>query len=317
LAKTKKDQKVAVKEKETAKDAKSKAKGTAAEEPKKKKVKPSKVSSGSISMYLAEIGKFNPLPPEREVELAIRIQDDDERAMKELVEANLRFVVSVAKKYQGNGLSLADIINEGNMGLIKAAKRFDHTRGFKFISYAVWWIRQSILQALAEQSRLIRLPLNRVGTITKITRAAEKLEAEVERQPKGDEIGAQLEMSGDEVLMAMQYSRRHSSLNSPFQEGENSSLLDIIEDSEAEEPEAKIMMESMTEEVSSALETLSERERSVLEMYFGINRDSAMTLNEIGEEFDLTRERVRQIKEKAIQRLRHRSRSKNLRRYLG
>jgi RNA polymerase primary sigma factor len=237
--------------------------------------------------------------------------------MKELVEANLRFVVSVAKKYQGNGLSLADIINEGNMGLIKAAKRFDHTRGFKFISYAVWWIRQSILQALAEQSRLIRLPLNRVGTITKITRAAEKLEAEVERQPKGDEIGAQLEMSGDEVLMAMQYSRRHSSLNSPFQEGENSSLLDIIEDSEAEEPEMKIMLESMTEEVNGALETLSERERVVLEMYFGINRDSAMTLNEIGEEFDLTRERVRQIKEKAIQRLRHRSRSKNLRRYLG
>ncbi len=287
------------------------------EEAPKKKGRPSKVSSGSISMYLAEIGRYNPLPPDREVELAIRIQKGDERAMKELVEANLRFVVSVAKKYQGNGLSLADIINEGNMGLIKAAKRFDHTRGFKFISYAVWWIRQSILQALAEQSRLIRLPLNRVGTITKITRAAEKLEAEVERQPKGDEIGAQLEMSGDEVLMAMQYSRRHSSLNSPFQEGENSSLLDIIEDSEAEEPEAKIMMESMSEEVNGALDTLSERERIVLEMYFGINRDSAMTLNEIGEEFDLTRERVRQIKEKAIQRLRHRSRSKNLRRYLG
>ena len=268
-------------------------------------------------MYLAEIGQYNPLPPDREVELAIRIQNNDEAAMKELVEANLRFVVSVAKKYQGNGLSLADIINEGNLGLIKAAKRFDHTRGFKFISYAVWWIRQSILQALAEQSRLIRLPLNRVGTITKITRAAEKLEAEAERQPKGDEIGNQLEMSGDEVLMAMQYSRRHSSLHSPFQDGENSSLLDIIEDDQAEEPEANIMRESMSEEVTGALETLSGRERSVLEMYFGINRDSAMTLNEIGEEFDLTRERVRQIKEKAIQRLRHRSRSKSLRRYLG
>ena len=282
-----------------------------------KKKKVSKVNSGSISMYLAEIGKFEPLPPQREVELAIRIQDGDELAMKELVEANLRFVVSVAKKYQGNGLSLADIINEGNMGLIKAAKRFDHTRGFKFISYAVWWIRQSILQALAEQSRLIRLPLNRVGTITKITRAAEKLEAEVERQPKGNEIGSQLEMSGDEVLMAMQYSRRHSSLHSPFQEGENSSLLDIIEDAQADEPEAQIMMESMSEEVAAALETLSDRERTVLEMYFGIDRDSAMTLNEIGEEFDLTRERVRQIKEKAIQRLRHRSRAKSLRRYLG
>jgi len=313
LAKTKQVQGASVKEE---KNVQGKT-ATAKKEPIKKKAKPSKVSSGSISMYLAEIGKFNPLPPQREVELAIRIQDNDERAMKELVEANLRFVVSVAKKYQGNGLSLADIINEGNMGLIKAAKRFDHTRGFKFISYAVWWIRQSILQALAEQSRLIRLPLNRVGTITKITRAAEKLESEVERQPKGDEIGAQLEMSGDEVLMAMQYSRRHSSLNSPFQEGENSSLLDIIQDSEAEEPEAKIMMESMSEEVNGALDTLSERERVVLEMYFGINRDSAMTLNEIGEEFDLTRERVRQIKEKAIQRLRHRSRSKNLRRYLG
>lgn len=317
----KKDIKTKDKEKEKIEAAENAAAEKAALEleaaQKKKKGKPSKVSSGSISMYLAEIGKFNPLPPDREVELAIRIQNSDEKAMKELVEANLRFVVSVAKKYQGNGLSLADIINEGNMGLIKAAKRFDHTRGFKFISYAVWWIRQSILQALAEQSRLIRLPLNRVGTITKITRAAEKLEAEVERQPKGDEIGAQLEMSGDEVLMAMQYSRRHSSLNSPFQEGENSSLLDIIEDSEAEEPEAKIMMESMSEEVTGALDTLSERERIVLEMYFGINRDSAMTLNEIGEEFDLTRERVRQIKEKAIQRLRHRSRSKNLRRYLG
>ena len=286
-------------------------------QPEKKKNKISKVNSGSISMYLAEIGKFEPLPPQREVELAIRIQDGDELAMKELVEANLRFVVSVAKKYQGNGLSLADIINEGNMGLIKAAKRFDHTRGFKFISYAVWWIRQSILQALAEQSRLIRLPLNRVGTITKITRAAEKLEAEVERQPKGNEIGSQLEMSGDEVLMAMQYSRRHSSLNSPFQEGENSSLLDIIEDSQSDEPEAQIMMESMSEEVAAALETLSDRERTVLEMYFGIDRDSAMTLNEIGEEFDLTRERVRQIKEKAIQRLRPRSRAKSLRRYLG
>lgn len=313
MAKTKQVQDASVKEDQNVQGKTA----TAKQEPKKKTTKPSKVSSGSISMYLAEIGKFNPLPPQREVELAIRIQDNDEIAMKELVEANLRFVVSVAKKYQGNGLSLADIINEGNMGLIKAAKRFDHTRGFKFISYAVWWIRQSILQALAEQSRLIRLPLNRVGTITKITRAAEKLESEVERQPKGDEIGAQLEMSGDEVLMAMQYSRRHSSLNSPFQEGENSSLLDIIQDSEAEEPEAKIMMESMTEEVNGALGTLSERERVVLEMYFGINRDSAMTLNEIGEEFDLTRERVRQIKEKAIQRLRHRSRSKNLRRYLG
>ena len=273
--------------------------------------------TASLDKYLQEIGKVDLITADEEVELAQRIKAGDQAALEKLTKANLRFVVSVAKQYQNQGLTLPDLINEGNLGLIKAAQRFDETRGFKFISYAVWWIRQSILQALAEQSRLIRLPLNRVGTITKITRAAEKLEAEVERQPKGDEIGAQLEMSGDEVLMAMQYSRRHSSLNSPFQEGENSSLLDIIEDSEAEEPEAKIMMESMSEEVTGALDTLSERERIVLEMYFGINRDSAMTLNEIGEEFDLTRERVRQIKEKAIQRLRHRSRSKNLRRYLG
>ena len=273
--------------------------------------------TASLDKYLQEIGKVDLITAEEEVDLAQRIKAGDEIALEKLTKANLRFVVSVAKQYQNQGLTLPDLINEGNLGLIKAARRFDETRGFKFISYAVWWIRQSILQALAEQSRLIRLPLNRVGTITKITRAAEKLEAEVERQPKGDEIGAQLEMSGDEVLMAMQYSRRHSSLNSPFQEGENSSLLDIIEDSEVEEPEAKIMMESMSEEVNGALETLSDRERIVLEMYFGINRDSAMTLNEIGEEFDLTRERVRQIKEKAIQRLRHRSRSKNLRRYLG
>lgn len=273
--------------------------------------------SQSLDKYLQEIGKVDLLTPDEEVDLAKRIRDGDQRALEKLTKANLRFVVSVAKQYQNQGLSLGDLINEGNLGLIKAAQRFDETRGFKFISYAVWWIRQSILQALAEQSRLIRLPLNRVGTITKITRAAEKLEAEAERQPKGDEIGNQLEMSGDEVLMAMQYSRRHSSLHSPFQDGENSSLLDIIEDDQAEEPEANIMRESMSEEVTGALETLSGRERSVLEMYFGINRDSAMTLNEIGEEFDLTRERVRQIKEKAIQRLRHRSRSKSLRRYLG
>jgi len=194
LAKTKKDQSKDDQKQVLTKVNKSdQTKSKKQEEPKKKKGRPSKVSSGSISMYLAEIGRFNPLPPEREVELAIAIQNGDERAMKELVEANLRFVVSVAKKYQGNGLSLADIINEGNMGLIKAAKRFDHTRGFKFISYAVWWIRQSILQALAEQSRLIRLPLNRVGTITKITRAAEKLEAEVERQPKGNRSAARNE----------------------------------------------------------------------------------------------------------------------------
>jgi len=285
-----------------------------------KKAKPIKITSGSnrsISLYLSEIGRYEPLPPEREVELAIRIQKDDDLAMKELIESNLRFVVSVAKKYQGNGLSLADLINEGNLGLIKAAKRFDHSRGFKFISYAVWWIRQSILQALAEQARLIRLPLNRVGTITKITRVAEKLEAEIERQPKANEISHQLEMTPDEVVNAMQYSRRHSSLDTPFQDGEDNSLMDVLEDTHDISPDDKLMRESMKEDVMASLDTLADRERSVIEMYYGINRESALTLNEIGEEFSLTRERVRQIKAKAIQRLGHKSRSKMLRKYLG
>lgn len=279
--------------------------------------KSSKISNGSISMYLAEIGKFNPLDPDKEVELALRIQEGDEQAMNELVEANLRFVVSVAKKYQGNGLSLADIINEGNLGLIKAAKRFDPSRGFKFISYAVWWIRQSILQALAEQGRLIRLPLNRVGTITKITKVAEKLEAEIERPPKVDEISHQLNISSEEVFNAFQYSRRHSSLDTPFTEGEKNSLLDVVEDDMAPMPDTEVMRKSMMEDVLKALSTLPERECAVLEMYFGINRDRAHTLNEIGEEFNLTRERVRQIKEKAIRRLQHKSRSETLRMYLG
>ncbi len=285
-----------------------------------KKAKPIKITSGSnrsISLYLSEIGKYEPLPPEREVELAIRIQKYDDLAMKELIESNLRFVVSVAKKYQGNGLSLADLINEGNLGLIKAAKRFDHSRGFKFISYAVWWIRQSILQALAEQARLIRLPLNRVGTITKITRVAEKLEAEIERQPKANEISHQLEMTPDEVVNAMQYSRRHSSLDTPFQDGEDNSLMDVLENQHDITPDENLMRESMKEDVMASLGKLADRERSVIEMYYGINRESALTLNEIGEEFSLTRERVRQIKAKAIQRLGHKSRSKILRKYLG
>jgi RNA polymerase primary sigma factor len=278
---------------------------------------PGSGSNRSISLYLSEIGKFSPLPPEREVELAIQIQNGEDPAMKELVESNLRFVVSVAKKYQGNGLSLADLINEGNLGLIKAAKRFDHSRGFKFISYAVWWIRQSILQALAEQARLIRLPLNRVGTITKITKTAEKLEAEIERQPKADEISHQLSMSSDEIVNAMMYSRRHSSLDTPFQDGEDNSLMDVLEDPHEDSPDDVLMRESMKEDVKASLGTLADRERAVIEMYYGINRDSALTLNEIGEVFNLTRERVRQIKAKAIQRLGHKSRSKVLRKYLG
>lgn len=274
-------------------------------------------SNRSLSQYLEEIGKYEPLPPTREVVLAQLIHKNDRLAMKELVEANLRFVVSVAKDYQGQGLPLTDLINEGNLGLIKAAGRFDETRGFKFISYAVWWIRQSILQALAEHSRIVRLPLNRVGTISKITKTAEKLEAEVERSPNEEEIGRPLEMTSEEVIDAMRISRRHHSLNAPFRDGDKNSLIDVIQDKGQTSPDESLMAESLKDEIHQSLETLKERERMVIKMYFGIERDYALTLNEIGEEFNLTRERVRQIKEKAIRRMRHRSRSKALRTYLG
>ena len=274
-------------------------------------------SNRSLSRYLEEIGDFEPLNPDREVELAIKIKQDDHSALEELVKANLRFVVSVAKDYQGQGLPLTDLINEGNLGLIKAAGRFDETRGFKFISYAVWWIRQSILQALAEHSRIVRLPLNRVGTISKITKTAEKLEAEIERSPNEKEIGRQLNMTSDEVIDAMRISRRHQSLNAPFRDGDKNSLIDIIKDDNQIEPDAPLMNDSLKDEIRNSLETLKDREKMVIKMYFGIERDYALTLNEIGEEFNLTRVRVRQIKEKAIRRLRHRSRSKALRNYLG
>ena len=274
-------------------------------------------SNRSLSQYLEEIGKFEPLHPSREVELAQAIKKGDRLAMKELGEANLRVVVSVAKDYQGQGLPLTDLINEGNMGLMKAAGRFDETRGFKFISYAVWWIRQSILQALAEHSRIVRLPLNRVGTISKITKTAEKLEAEVERSPNEEEIGRNLEMTRDEVIDAMKISRRHHSLNAPFRDGDKNSLIDVIEDTGQIDPDEPLMAESLKDEIRQSLDTLKDREQQVIKMYFGIDRDYALTLNEICEEFNLTRERVRQIKEKAIRRLRHRSRSKTLRTYLG
>jgi len=274
-------------------------------------------SNRSLSRYLEEIGDFEPLNPDREVELAIKIKKDDHSALEELVKANLRFVVSVAKDYQGQGLPLTDLINEGNLGLIKAAGRFDETRGFKFISYAVWWIRQSILQALAEHSRIVRLPLNRVGTISKITKTAEKLEAEIERSPNEKEIGRQLNMTSDEVIDAMRISRRHQSLNAPFRDGDKNSLIDIIKDDNQIAPDTPLMNDSLKDEIRNSLDTLKDRERMVIKMYFGIERDYALTLNEIGEEFNLTRERVRQIKEKAIRRLRHRSRSKTLRNYLG
>ncbi|GIS72835.1 MAG: RNA polymerase sigma factor RpoD [Candidatus Neomarinimicrobiota bacterium] len=275
-------------------------------------------SNRSLSRYLEEIGDFEPLNPDREVELAIKIKKEDHSALEELVKANLRFVVSVAKDYQGQGLPLTDLINEGNLGLIKAAGRFDETRGFKFISYAVWWIRQSILQARAEHSRIVRLPLNRVGTISKIKKTAEKLEAEIERSPNEKEIGRQLNMTSDEVIDAMRISRRHQSLNAPFRDGDKNSLIDIIKDDNQIAPDTPLMNDSLKDEIRNSLGTLKDRERMVIKMYFGIERDYALTLNEIGEEFNLTPERVRQIKgKKGIRRLRHRSRSKTLRNYLG
>ena len=271
----------------------------------------------SLSKYLQEISRFEPLSPTREVDLAIKVKQGNRLALKELTEANLRFVVSVAKDYQGQGLPLTDLINEGNLGLIKAAERFDETRGFKFISYAVWWIRQSILQALAEHSRIVRLPLNRVGTISKINKAAERLEQEFERSPRADELAKQLDMKPNEVNDAQRISRRHHSLDTPFSDDDKNCLLDVIPDQATQEPDQELQMDSLQEEVAAALDTLKDREREVIKMYFGISHSYALTLNEIGEEFGLTRERVRQIKEKAIRRLRHRSRSRKLRQYLG
>ena len=271
----------------------------------------------SLSKYLQEISRFEPLIPAREVELAILVKQGNRLALKELTEANLRFVVSVAKDYQGQGLPLTDLINEGNLGLIKAAERFDETRGFKFISYAVWWIRQSILQALAEHSRIVRLPLNRVGTISKINKAAERLEQEFERSPRADELARQLEMKPNEVNDAQRISRRHHSLDTPFSDEDKNCLLDVIPDQATEEPDQELQMDSLQEEVAAALDTLKEREREVIRMYFGIEREYALTLNEIGEEFGLTRERVRQVKQRAIRRLQNKSRTEVLRYYLG
>ena len=279
--------------------------------------KSSSDSNRALSKYLEEIGNFEPLSPEMEIELAQRLRSGDRDALKKLTEANLRFVVSVAKDYQGQGLPLTDLINEGNLGLIKAAERFDETRGFKFISYAVWWIRQSILQALAEHSRIVRLPLNRVGTISKITKEAENLEQQYERAPSQDEIAQGLDLKSDEVSDAIRISRKHQSLNAPFRDGEKNSLIDVIEDDTQPTPDSNLMHDSLRQEIRDALNTLKERERDVIKMYFGIDREYALTLNEIGEEFNLTRERIRQIKENAIRRLSHKSRSKKLRSYLG
>lgn len=273
--------------------------------------------SQSLDKYLQEIGKVDLLTADEEVELAKRIKEGDQIALEKLTKANLRFVVSVAKQYQNQGLSLGDLINEGNLGLIKAAQRFDETRGFKFISYAVWWIRQSILQALAEQSRIVRLPLNRVGSLNKISKTFSTLEQKYEREPSPEELAEVLEVTTAEVVDTMKISGRHISMDAPFVQGEENSLLDVLEDGSEETPDSGLMTDSLRREVQRALSTLTQREADVITLYFGLNGEHALTLEEIGEKFNLTRERVRQIKEKAIRRLRHTSRSKALKPYLG
>jgi RNA polymerase primary sigma factor len=273
--------------------------------------------SQSLDKYLQEIGKVDLLSAEQEVELAKRIREGDQVALERLAKANLRFVVSVAKQYQNQGLTLGDLINEGNLGLIKAAQRFDETRGFKFISYAVWWIRQSILQALAEQSRIVRLPLNRVGSLNKISRTFSELEQKYEREPSPGEIAEVLQISVAEVVDTMKISGRHVSMDAPFVQGEENSLLDVLENDGEETPDYELMSDSLRREVQRALSTLTQREADVITLYFGLNGETSLTLEEIGEKFNLTRERVRQIKEKAIRRLRHTSRSKALKPYLG
>lgn len=273
--------------------------------------------SQSLDKYLQEIGKVDLLTADEEVVLAKRIREGDQLALEKLTKANLRFVVSVAKEYQNQGLSLGDLINEGNLGLIKAAQRFDETRGFKFISYAVWWIRQSILQALAEQSRIVRLPLNRVGSLNKISKTFSELEQRFEREPSPEELAEVLEVTAGEVVDTMKISGRHVSMDAPFVQGEENSLLDVLENDGEEKPDDGLMNDSLRKEVQRALSTLTQREADVITLYFGLNGEHAMTLEEIGEKFNLTRERVRQIKEKAIRRLRHTSRSKTLKPYLG
>ncbi|MCS7052481.1 MAG: sigma-70 family RNA polymerase sigma factor [Ignavibacterium sp.] len=275
--------------------------------------------SKSLDQYLQEIGKVDLLTPEEEIELAIRIKKGDEKAKEKLIKANLRFVVSVAKQFQNQGLSLGDLINEGNIGLIKAAERFDETRGFKFISYAVWWVRQSIMQAIADQSRVVRLPLNRVGNLTKISKVYRDLEQEYERKPTTEELAKMLDMSPDEVAYALQIAGRQVSMDAPLKEGDDgkNSLVDILPNDEMPNPDHKLMIESLKKEVQNVLGTLSEREREVIKLYFGIDSDHSATLEEIGEKFNLTRERVRQIKEKALRNLKQSKRSTRLKAYLG
>ena len=272
--------------------------------------------SASLDKYLQEIGREDLITVEEEVELAQRIKKGDQEALEKLTKANLRFVVSVAKQYQNQGLTLPDLINEGNLGLIKAAEKFDETRGFKFISYAVWWIRQSILQALAEQSRIVRLPLNQVGSLNKINKAFARFEQENERTPSPEELANVLDLPKEKVADTLRVSGRHVSVDAPFAEGEDNSLLDVLVNNDSPNADRSLINESLSTEVERALSTLTERERDIVKYFFGIGT-SEMTLEEIGEKFDLTRERVRQIKEKAIRRLRHSSRSKLLKSYLG
>jgi len=274
--------------------------------------------SQSLEKYLQEIGKVDLITPEEEVNLAIRIKQGDQRALEKLTSANLRFVVSVAKQYQNQGLSLSDLINEGNLGLIKAAQRFDETRGFKFISYAVWWIRQSILQALAEQSRIVRLPLNKVGLSNKISKAYSQLEQEFEREPSPDELATILEINIEEVEATLGVAARHVSMDAPFIDGEDNSLLDVLENPNAVSADEELdHYDSLRREIERSLSTLTDRQKDVIMLYFGIAVEHPMSLEDIGEKFGLTRERVRQIKDKAITKLRTTSRSKLLRNYLG
>lgn len=273
--------------------------------------------SQSLDKYLQEIGREELITADQEVELAQRIKQGDQLALEKLTRANLRFVVSVAKQYQNQGLTLPDLINEGNLGLIKAAQRFDETRGFKFISYAVWWIRQSILQALAEQSRIVRLPLNQVGSLNKINKAFSKLEQEFERAPSAEELAQALDLPEDKIKDTIKVSGRHISVDAPFVDGEDNSLLDVLVNNDSPKADRELMQESLQREIERSLSTLTERERDVIRLFFGIGMQHGLTLEEIGGKFDLTRERVRQIKEKAIRRLRHTSRSKLLKSYLG
>ncbi|HET8838601.1 MAG TPA: RNA polymerase sigma factor RpoD/SigA [Flavobacteriaceae bacterium] len=274
--------------------------------------------SKSLDKYLQDISKVGLITADEEVELAQKIREGDQLALEKLTNANLRFVVSVAKQYQNQGLKLPDLINEGNVGLVKAAKRFDETRGFKFISYAVWWIRQSILQALAEQSRVVRLPLNKIGVINKINKAFSHLEQTFQRPPSAEEIAKELDMTVVQVKIAVKNSGRHLSMDAPFREGENeSNLYDVLSSGESPNPDNDLMHDSLSIEINRALETLSQREADVIRLNYGIGDQPAMTLQEIGDTFDLSRERVRQIREKGIRRLKHQSKNKILKSYLG